>query len=1323
MKGISGKKNGLLVTLICAAMLCTATAGAQTAFKVEMPQLVPASPESVAFMKAGLGTVNKSTGGMSLQVPLYVIRLGSFSWPLSLSYQTQGLKADEASSRVGHGWSLQAGGVITRSVKGSPDEFSSRLSERPDYSVDSGGLYEFSMNASNSSSGIDAQPDEFQFSVNGYSGKFVLDSNYVARVNAASNVRIDVQISATPMSTSGSISRIVLTTPDGVRYYFGDAYERTDDLNMMQYNAYKHVLRTSFFLDRIVLPGRDSIMFSYSSINTEYVTGITQTYRQSIGGEGDGVCADCSSYLSYTTQEDKVSYITRYLTGITTSDGQSVSFLYEDRPDLGDDNRLRSLQVPGLKRYDFKYYDVAGSASRITGRFFLTDILEYQNERDVAYLDSLHGYHFTYAGLSEVPLPITFSQDYLGYYNGRNLGYFIPPMLNANNSIDFSFRSPDPAKARLGTLVKVRYPTGGSEEFAYEANTITETAKRYTKKHLGVEGNGSSGTFPVYQAFFTAVRNETVSFSTYATDYNLSDGYGPEEDQVSVVANVYEGSTLLASRSAKGVSTNAATVSVQAGHTYKFEISVRNEYARGYGLIVYDTSATDIYDTGNAVVPGVRLQSIKKIDHLTGDTVKTFYKYAGLANINLSSGHLLGTPDYRTETVIKTFCGDFGAFETSCQVVNYSSSSTNAVYSYGYGGSLLYYSSLLESDDSLFVNGGTETVFYNHEMGGNHLALLGSADIPYMSMGQFPTLSGFVKEVRVFNQAFEIVSKEETEYETDILVSPIVHSYYVRKRYEPWSSRQDRMEAFDIIRTHYVDYWIRPKYKRSIHYAGGDSLLSQTDFSYGSHANPLVRTQTTLNSKGVAERQEMYYATDYATDPVYRKLVGKNMIGVPVEQKQFYGDSLRGHTKTLYRDWFGDSSYVLPEFVRLRTRTMDTLSTELVYTQYDNRGNPLAVGRQPDQTAIYLWDSVYRLPVCEVKYALVSQVAYAGLANNNTFGNWSYTSGSLSGSGGFTGDYTFSGVLTKTVPSGSYLVQLWSKAVSVPQVNGTNGVLKRTVREWKLYQWQLSNPGLVTVSGSELDDIRLYPSGALMQTYTYIPLIGMSSATDARNNAVYYEYDGDARLTIIRNADNHVIRKINYAYRSYGVSSAVWRSTGNLRCKPCPANAAYSINMQQHEEVDINPNSSGYQSTRWVDDNVAGSCVITADWQMQSVSCQQSGGQNTGYQLITEKDMNPCSGTYNTTRNRTEVNLTACPVPCNTSNCSGVDKKCVGGVCETGVRINISTVYMKNSAQQWIWRCSYYYRWSDCTTSTTYTEDNTTACTINSGPCGGGGEE
>lgn len=103
------------------------------------------------------------------------------------------------------------------------------------------------MNASNSSSGIDAQPDEFQFSVNGYSGKFVLDSNYVARVNAASNVRIDVQISATPMSTSGSISRIVLTTPDGVRYYFGDAYERTDDLNMMQYNAYKHVLRTSFF--------------------------------------------------------------------------------------------------------------------------------------------------------------------------------------------------------------------------------------------------------------------------------------------------------------------------------------------------------------------------------------------------------------------------------------------------------------------------------------------------------------------------------------------------------------------------------------------------------------------------------------------------------------------------------------------------------------------------------------------------------------------------------------------------------------------------------------------------------------------------------------------------------------------------------------------------------------------------------------------------------------------------------------------------------------------------------------------------------------------
>jgi hypothetical protein len=156
----------------------------------------------------------------------------------------------------------------------------------------------------------------------------------------------------------------------------------------------------------------------------------------------------------------------------------------------------------------------------------------------------------------------------------------------------------------------------------------------------------------------------------------------------------------------------------------------------------------------------------------------------------------------------------------------------------------------------------------------------------------------------------------------------------------------------------------------------------------------------------------------------------------------------------------------------------------------------------------------------------------------------------------------------------------------------------------------------------------------------------MNSQTDASGHTNYYEYDGLNRLRLIRDQNSNIVKQLDYNLRTYSTAVAVWQSDGQLQCKPCPANALYITNLQQHHEVDVNPLSATYNQGRWVDDAVPGNCVIVPDWQIFSTSCQQGGtGNNNGFLNTVLKDNNPCSPTYNQTQLVISVNTTACPVP------------------------------------------------------------------------------
>ncbi|WP_300600697.1 DUF5977 domain-containing protein [Niabella sp.] len=129
----------------------------------------------------------------------------------------------------------------------------------------------------------------------------------------------------------------------------------------------------------------------------------------------------------------------------------------------------------------------------------------------------------------------------------------------------------------------------------------------------------------------------------------------------------------------------------------------------------------------------------------------------------------------------------------------------------------------------------------------------------------------------------------------------------------------------------------------------------------------------------------------------------------------------------------------------------------------------------------------------------------------------------------------------------------------------------------------LNEPGSASALRGYLSALRNV-EGVQVNTYTYLPLIGITSETDPANRTIYYEYDDLGRLALVKDDAGKVIRNYQYAYRQYpsGIinTSPDWHATGVSRC-------VVGINdqntgEQELEQRDINMSSASYNQTRWI---------------------------------------------------------------------------------------------------------------------------------------------
>ena len=113
----------ILLTL-CFFMMVNASVIAQdvNSYSPHDYGVIPPSPEVTALMRYIDFPVSPFTGQPDITIPLYTVREGTLEVPVSISYHGGGVKVYEPIGIIGHGWNMNAGGCISRTVRGLPDE-------------------------------------------------------------------------------------------------------------------------------------------------------------------------------------------------------------------------------------------------------------------------------------------------------------------------------------------------------------------------------------------------------------------------------------------------------------------------------------------------------------------------------------------------------------------------------------------------------------------------------------------------------------------------------------------------------------------------------------------------------------------------------------------------------------------------------------------------------------------------------------------------------------------------------------------------------------------------------------------------------------------------------------------------------------------------------------------------------------------------------------------------------------------------------------------------------------------------------------------------
>ncbi len=1249
-----------------------------------------ASPTANAYNRQNQVPVNHYTGMPQIEVPIYTYNGPNLQHSVGLSYFAGGVKLAEVAPSTGLGWSLTAGGAITRTVQGLPDDspvngwlYSSNISFT--------GSQQYStrtspMNPPNRDhyyeDNIDSQWDIFQFNANGLSGKFYLGKDGSFAVSPLQKIKIQYQLNpslnvTTPVgggSAQGStIESFTITDDDGTRYIFNEREITLLASPGATSGLYGRAHVSAWYLSTVISPfNEDTILITYQNTLQTRTVNNPASYMD---------CLDCAG--SAGDQLNAATFGTSTVAGkriktINFPDRIWLDFVYDatQRCDLPGDNALREINIrdTGLRgghKLDYLYFTELGEIAYNSACTNQKQDFRLQLKSVTAYTPQANNppYVFHYEQSNNLPSINSNAQDHWGGFNGA---FSNTHLVNYTNLASSANRTANTTFAASGLLKAVQNPAGGTTVIEFEPNQRYMPVLQASTARVGMS-NPASQSIPYrrsslgYLTRFTYRLGGTGGVSSPTTSFCM----------LNITITPRNGSTIT------GSAINKSMPLIQVFHggffaDYDFPSTTDNllvtwtSVCTGqfqFSVSISWDNETSVETGSLSLTGGLRVRSVSEFDGINAKPVSVREFRYQLAN-GFSSGFINNLPKYTTDMRLEEVINTSGGISSN----NYRVANAGPVNFQHYTqGSPVGYARVEEFYGTIQNNIGRTLYEFSSYNNANYIGTLNQNQFPYLSEQVQEWMLGLPLREQQFDADNRLKTETVNEYNNRTSTTHLTNAYNALKL----GVSTERLPFTGITPSRlFAERFFHPVIGTAeltktidITHEPLDTIRTETTYEYDPvNYVPVKTISSSSRKRNQLIETNTYYPFHYTgitTGPIQTMKTAGMLIPVASETwvKDIDGTRLMDAEVTEFQTVNGNQIRPLREFSLEAAAPVPLATIGAFNPSMLNRNNSFfkAVSEQTvfntkgvaletrnlitDQYNAVITDFDAMVPVSKVDNARESEIAYSSFETGRS-GNWTYSglpvTDPIRSVMGMRYYPLSTGSITKNnIPSGkNYLITFWTRSGTV-SVSGAT-LIKTEANSstgWAYNEYQTAGGTAISITGSaHIDELRLYPVAATMVTENFIPATGLISACDANNKIAFNEYDGLNRLRLQRDQDNNIIKAFEYRFASSTTldRNAVWQDEIplTLQCEKLGA-TQYNTGNQLKLQRDVNPASFTNQAHRWLSIGAnATACPVIPDWQDNGVTecVLNTSGVRTGEQRKQQRDANPVSPTFNQLR-------------------------------------------------------------------------------------------
>jgi YD repeat-containing protein len=1035
------------------------------------------SPNTANLGHYGDVPVNLYNGTTNVNVPLYSFNEGGVPLDVSLSYDSSGVRVNSTASWVGQNWSLNAGGVITRSIRGEKD-LKFRQLYRPERNItyfqqgfknvgwrlnttdwattsNLANLVNESdaWTRSNDYYDMDLEPDIFIFNFMGISGKFFLGNDGQWKVQSNQNLRIEVTERLTPTfssiasnTSSNDVGQITITDSYGVQYIFGKTDEHIEYSNPINswapsgggFDYYKEAdeLPNAWYLSEV----RDHNNLLLYEFEYERGSKIVHMYRKHSFTKGGCMQPrDDGSWFVYSTTSNEGGKM----------DGSIIFPVY-----------LKEIKASGGKKIVFN------SSELITQPYDINEpgLLNYFGKilpRD----------HFPSFNLTSRDFP-SYEQYELAFNNHKtsNFNQLKWRRLDIINVVDNN--NLEVSKFKLNY-----FPIGSNRRLNIKSvdklSRNNEELKLYSFEYNAFEvlPNSLSKQFDKW-GYFNNNDYTVPTVGWFQFDY-----YNPMPDDY-FAGHEY-------SRRSSGYGTTRGL------------LQQINYSTGGFTFFIYEANKASQKVNAmkqlepfniNTTIGGARIRNIiKSSNHSVNEWIT--YNYEG--------GVLKYEPVFLyTDWPNNRGMGDHYVFNIN-PIVPLSN----------LNGGHIGYSKVTETygDNSKSIYRFTD---YNLYPDTAYEATLSAEQSIFNKSTDRSLLRGKLLRNEKYDSNNVLKQATDLTY-LDINLQPYSDKYVRAFEYRKIGGCTTYSDTFgNAYKLYYMNYDVVRR-STTTYFDNNTSIVESSDYDY--NENYLISETTTTKSDGNVITQKTKYPWDYAVETstvlipgvsppiinknVYKVMNERNMLNYPIEVTQTSNNKTLGSTLNSYIRSSNGNTVSINPFKSSSLKKQSTLDAnfvpavgtssyldliidpkmedQIIYDKFDEKGNILMYHKVDGANTVFVWG--YN------KTKVIAKID--NVTDYNSISNYIYNLQTLSD---LDDDRTLNNA-------------------------GNEGALRQALNNLR----SLTSLGL---------------SESFITTYTYDPLIGITSITDPRGRTMYYEYDDFNRLKWVKDHEGNILSENEYKY-------------------------------------------------------------------------------------------------------------------------------------------------------------------------------------------------